>query len=309
MINRVELLEATLDSLPEGVALLGENCHAVFWNEAARAITGYAALEMVGRPLPEGLKPLLEGCCQGGDSDPGVCLLETSHTYPEPGHETGRGFLVHASHKLGHDVSAMSRLLVLRDGLGQRIGTAVLFHPAECLDALPHGETGEDAAVEASQEDLKGRLESLFDDFAQGGVAFGVLWITVDQAHDLCKTHGAGACEAMFKKVEHALAQGLRPGDHLGRWGEDEFLVISHERTPAMLAAHAQVLAGLARTADFRWWGDRVSLTVSIGAAQAESSYTLADLLERAKASMLSSHHAGGNLITPAPEGHSCLPS
>jgi chemotaxis protein MotA len=30
------------------------------------------------------------------------------------------------------------------------------------------------------------------------------------------------------------------------------------------------VLAGLARTADFRWWGDRVSLTVSIGAAQAD---------------------------------------
>jgi hypothetical protein len=55
-----------------------------------------------------------------------------------------------------------------------------------------------------------------------------------------------------------------------------------------MLAAHAQALAGLARTADFRWWGDRVSLTVSIGAAQADSSETLANLLERAhKAAML----------------------
>ena len=29
---------------------------------------------------------------------------------------------------------------------------------------------------------------------------------------------------------------------------------------PEMLAAHAQMLAGLARTADFRWWGDRLSL-------------------------------------------------
>ena len=85
------------------------------------------------------------------------------------------------------------------------------------------------------------------------------------------KTHGAGACEAMLEKIERALANGLRPAEELGRWGEDEFLVISHERTAEMLAAHAQTLAGLARTADFRWWGDRVSLTVSIGAAQATS--------------------------------------
>jgi diguanylate cyclase (GGDEF)-like protein len=217
--------------------------------------------------------------------------------------------MVHMQHKLGHNVSAMARHLVLRDGLGHRIGTAVLFHPAESLDALPHGEAGEDEGVQACQEDLKDRLELLFEDLARGGMTFGVLWISVDQAHELRKTHGAGACEAMLQKVERALMQGLRPAEHLGRWGEDEFLVISHERTAAMLADHAQALAGLTRTADFRWWGDRVSLTVSIGAAQAENAATLANLLEKAKTAMFSSLRAGGNHITAAPEGHSCSPS
>ncbi|HXR39839.1 MAG TPA: diguanylate cyclase [Terracidiphilus sp.] len=297
MTDRVELLEAALDCLPEGITLLGEDCRVVFWNHAAQTITGYAAIDLLGRPAPEPLKPLLECCAASGESDPG--------SGPEP----GRGFLVIAHHKLGHDVSTMARHLLLRDGLGKRIGVAALFHPAECLDALPHGETGEDDDVQASQADLKDRLESLFADFIQGGLAFGVLWITVDQAHDLRKTHGAGACEAMLAKLERALAQGLRPGEHIGRWGDDEFLVISHERTPAMLANHAQTLAGLARTAEFRWWGDRVSLTVSIGAAQAERAGALAELLERAKAAMLSSFHAGGNQIASAPEGHSCSPS
>src|SRR5271157_5106726 len=101
----------------------------------------------------------------------------------------------------------------------------------------------------------------------------------------------------------------LRPGEELGRWGEDEFLVISHELTPEMLAAHAEVLAGLARTADFHWWGDRVSLTVSIGAAQAAPAESLAQLLERAQEAMVSSIHAGGNHITFAPGGQPCLPS
>ncbi|HEY1901404.1 MAG TPA: diguanylate cyclase [Terracidiphilus sp.] len=293
MSDRGELLEATLDGLPEGTALLDENGHLVFWNQAAHAMTGYAAVDVVGRTVPEALRPLLSEC--GAESG--------SHA------ESGRGFPVHAQHKLGHEISAMARLLTLRDGLGGRIGTAVLFHPAECLDALPHGVTGESEDVEWSLDNLKERLESLFEDLTQGGMPFGVLWITVDQAHELRKTHGMGACEAMLKKVKHALAQGLRPAEHLGRWGEDEFLVICHERTPELLANHAATLAGLARTADFRWWGDRVSLTVSIGAAQAESAGALADLLERARAAMSSSQHAGGNRTTQAPEGHSCLPS
>jgi GGDEF domain-containing protein len=113
----------------------------------------------------------------------------------------------------------------------------------------------------------------------------------------------------MLTKVEKALAQGLRPAEYLGRWGEDEFLVISHERTPAMLAAHAQKLAGHARTADFRWWGDRISVTVSIGAAQAEKTTALPDLLGKARAAMTSSSLGGGNQITSAPGGAACLPS
>jgi two-component system cell cycle response regulator len=309
MPDRSELLEATLESFPEGVALLGENCRVMFWNQAAQAITGHAAMEVVGRAAPESLQPLLQCAGCPGNAEARAC---NAH-----GHTSGHGFVVHAQHKLGHEFSAMARLITLRDGLGTRIGKAILFHPAECLDALPHGATGEDEDVEANLEDLKERLETLFEDFAHGGLAFGVLWITVDQAHDLRRTHGAGACEAMLKKVERALGQGLRPAEHLGRWGEDEFLVISHERIAALLASHAQVLAGLSRTADFRWWGDRVSLTVSIGAAQAESCGSLADLLERARTAMFSSCHAGGNRITAAPataptktpEDHSCSPS
>ena len=113
----------------------------------------------------------------------------------------------------------------------------------------------------------------------------------------------------MLEKVEQAMANGLRPAEEMGRWGDDEFLILSHERTPEMLATHAQVLAGLARTADFRWWGDRASLTVSIGAAQAEQEGTLVELLERAKAAMLTSFHAGGNQITSAPGRYVCTPS
>ena len=297
MSDRTELLEATLDNLPEGVALLGEEGLVVVWNPAAEAMTGYPAVELVGRPLPEALESL-----QHFVSEPGKELLGE-------GTRMGRGSLVKTRHKLGHNLSVIARILILRNGMGTRIGTALLFHPADNMDALPHGKDSDNQSVQASQTDMEERLMGVFEDFQHGGMAFGVLWITVDQSHGLRKTHGAGACDAMLEKIARALVHGLRPAEEMGRWGEDEFLVISHERTPEALAAHAQALAGLARTADFRWWGDRISLTVSIGAAQADPAESLAQLLGRAQAAMLSSIHAGGNHITPAQGRHECLPS
>jgi diguanylate cyclase (GGDEF)-like protein len=301
MTDRVDLLEAAIDSLTEGLALLHGDSNGqyevVFWNQAAMAITGHSGVELVGRAMPDSLGSLV------GKSPIQVEPIADSGKY------AGRGCLVGIRHKLGHELSVMMRKQVLRDGFGEQNGECILFHPADHLDALPRGEAGEDATVELSQAEVEDRLEGLIDDHIRGGPPFGILWISIDQAHHLRKTHGKGACDFMLSKVEKALIQGLRPSEYLGRWGEDEFLVISHERTPAMLAAHAQKLAGLARTSDFRWWGDRISITISIGAAQADKLTTLPELLGKASSAMTSSSLAGGNQITTASGGTACSQS
>jgi PAS domain S-box-containing protein/diguanylate cyclase (GGDEF)-like protein len=296
MKDRIELLEAALDCLPEGIAFADLEGQLKFWNRAAEAITGHSSVGLLGRSVRETLEDLIVGGARQ--------WVHETDAQTHPGH----GSLVRVRHRLGHELQVLVRVLALRDALGGRIGTAVVFHPAENLDALPRGDCGENAGLEASQTELEVRLESEHDDFSRGRIPFGVFWITVDQAHDLRKTHGARACEAMLEKVERTLINGLRPTEQIGRWGEDEFLVISHERTAETLAAHGQVLAGLTRTTDFRWWGDRVSLTVSIGAAQADSDETLAQLLARAQAAMLTSIHAGGNHISLAQGRPSCSP-
>ncbi|MDR3723430.1 MAG: diguanylate cyclase [Terracidiphilus sp.] len=284
-MERGELLEALLDCLPDGVVVISQEGVAVCWNRAVEAITGYAALEVVGKPLPEQLEVLANTAMD-------------DEAWPGAGHRRR----LELRHKMGHVIKAIAMRRVLRDGLGGRIGWVMLIHPAQSLDALPHGESDGNTTVLSSQEELEVRLQQKFGDFREGGEPFGILWISVDQAHILRKTHGAGACEAMLAKVQDAMAQGLRAADEMGRWGTDEFLVIAHERTAEMLAAHAQTLAGLARTADFRWWGDRVQLTVSIGFRQAEPDEegTLDELLKSARKAMEASIHAGGNTITEA---------
>jgi diguanylate cyclase (GGDEF)-like protein/PAS domain S-box-containing protein len=297
MTDRLELLEATLDTLPDGIVLADPEGRIAFWNSAAEAITGYPRVNLLGRPVNEALQTLVVGGARQWSAHAGA------HTHPGP------GTLVPLRHRLGHQLPAIVRVVVLRNGLGERIGNLVVFHPAQSLDALPHGATTDNSGVEKDVTNLQERLEREFEDFTQGAPPFGVLWLTIDQGQSLRRTHGPQACDAMFERVERTLAGGLRHTDQLGRWGDDEFLVLSHERTAEMLAAHAQMLAGLARTADFRWWGDRVSLTVSVGAAQADTSETLAQLLERAQIAMSSSLHAGGNRITSASGRLSCSPS
>ncbi len=201
------------------------------------------------------------------------------------------------------------RTRVLRDGLGTRIGSVVAFREAEPRDALPHGTVTPDSDAVDAQARVEERVEELFNDCKYRDLPFGLLWISVDQAEDLRKTHGTRACEAMLERVERRLTNGLRLNEEMGRWGDDEFLVIAYEPCGEVLEAHAQSLAGLARTADFRWWGDRVSLTVSIGAAHAERGESLSGLLERAQSALHSSMHEGGNHITLASGRHACLPS
>ena len=59
MTDRTELLEAAFDNVPEGVGLFDGEGAVMFWNQAAQGITGYSAVELQGRRLPECLEPLL----------------------------------------------------------------------------------------------------------------------------------------------------------------------------------------------------------------------------------------------------------
>ncbi len=301
MTDRNALLEAALDSRPDGIALLGLDGEVVFWNRAAEEITGFPGFEVLRQPVPAPLNSLLLEFTLPIDFAP-------SSVQPP-----ARLSIVQTRHKLGHSIQAMMRRVTLCDALGAPIGTAVVFHPAESLDALPHGDSDDTPTedLQASQADLEERLQAEFDDFARGGPPFGVLWISVDQAQELRKTHGVAACHAMLDKVRHALVQGLRPAEQLGRWGDNEFLIVAHERSAGMLAAHAHNLAGLARTTDFRWWGDRISISVSIGGAQSLNApgESLVQLLERARTAVGASLQAGGNRAAIAPERSACFPS
>jgi diguanylate cyclase (GGDEF)-like protein len=311
----VELLEMALDAMEEGIAVLEGESRVLFWNHAAAAMTGYRGADLLARPLPFDFYRMDRHHQDALENTRSITLIDAPRT--EARDETGAGTedesrpaagwtdrpaLVHLKHCEGHVLPAMLRRTPLRNALGRRIGTLLRFHPVEEVDTLPHGDMDEDDSkqVEHSQAEMEDRLDEAWQEWTASQVPLGLLWITVDQAATMRKTHGHDASEAMMTIVERTLLHALRPTEILGRWGSNEFLVLCHERTPEMLMHHARHVVGLARTADFRWWGDRVSLTVSIGAAQARQDEKLANLgslLQRAQRAMQASQRAGGNEV------------
>ena len=331
MTDHTDLLAGAFDLIDEGIVLLDCSSYVVLCNAAAASLTGYHAPDLLSHPCPadfyvvdEHHRKKTEAAARARIDDSGDALARFGRNiagYSDAdniaaGHSASSGgpptfahpTLVALRHRLGHTVPAMLRRVQREDCQHNPIGAALLFHSVEARQALAHGDPAEGVAIEQSQADMEDRLNAAHQQWLTHQTPLGLLWITVDQAASLRKTHGRDAREAMLRIVEHTLQHGLNPGEVLGRWGRDEFLALSHERSPALLLEHAQRIAGFARTADFRWWGDRVSLTVSIGAVHAAEADALPSLLDRAQHAMHASVFAGGNQVTQARE-HSCSQS
>jgi len=268
-----EILEAALGAFEEGIAVLDADSRVLFWNHAAAAISGYQSAEMIARELPGGF----------------------FHEDPHPQTHHDFGFAewplpVHLHHHQGYTFPAMLRRTALRNSLGKRSGTLLRFHSTDEIDVLPHGETEEDGVldhhIQQSQASLEEMLNAAWREWRSAAAPFGLMWLTVAQAATLRRTHGRDACEAMLGIVERTLLHGLGHAEMLGRWGAHEFLVLCHEQTAEMLEARARHLRETASTAEFRWWGDRIAISVSIGAAQAEEDEALSNLLSRAREKM-----------------------
>lgn len=301
-VTLTELLDSALNILEEGFAVLDQEARVVAWNPAATAATGFRRAEMLGRPLPDAFYEI----------DPHAAHAQEGAGFRIDRPE--RPIPVNLRHHQGHTLPAMLRLTPLRDALGHRCGTVLRFHPSAEMDALPHGETCADADLDEHVDhnvcNLEERLQQAWQEWSDTGAPFGLLWVLVDQAEMLLKTHGRDASEAMLAIVERALSHALHPTEILGRWGHHEFLVLCHERNAELLLLHGRHLCDLTHSADFRWWGDRVPLTISVGCAQAAAEVKLRALMQHARQAMERARLAGGNTalleageITRTPDG------
>lgn len=157
----------------------------------------------------------------------------------------------------------------------------------DALTALPNRSAFEALAREALQDPAHPPMALAYIDLDN-------LKLVNDTA-----SHGAG--DALIGAVAHALQQHLVPGDLLGHYGGDEFVVLLRNCTPAAARERAQVLLRAVEGTQCRFGNEKHGTTASIGLVPFRPEQVLyAEVLSQADAACFSAKEQGGDRVMVA---------
>ena len=142
-------------------------------------------------------------------------------------------------------------------------------------------------------------LESSVRDRISSEERFGVLFLDVDHFKSVNDKYGHYVGDQVLKAAAGALKKGIRPGDLLGRYGGEEFMILVAGAGPES----ARLVAKRLREAVFaleQIEGGPERVTISIGVAvfdprQKQESYT--ELIKRADQALYAAKGAGRNCV------------
>jgi diguanylate cyclase (GGDEF)-like protein/PAS domain S-box-containing protein len=266
------LLRRVADSLPIGLMVLAQDRTIVFANAGLPDVLGIGAantLDAVLEPVRAGdrerLDKALTALLDGQVDDALEVELDAA----------------------GDTRRCLFTLAALTDDEGLRGAVASI------TDITASSRMHDDLTLRATYDPLTGcrnrasiRAELEHGLSGDGAEHTAVFFIDLDRFKNVNDTHGHSAGDQLLVEVTRRLAGALRPGDALGRWGGDEFLVICphvHTAQEALVIVGrlAAGLAGPIRVAE-----TTVEAGASIGVARAALGITADGLIAQADAAM-----------------------
>jgi diguanylate cyclase (GGDEF)-like protein/PAS domain S-box-containing protein len=297
-LQNPEIFRAALESLQTGVCVVDRERKINFWNDGAEKITGYLRQDVVGRSCGEILLTKYHErkvvFCE--HSCPLVAAMQDGQA---------RESRVYLHHKSGYAVPVNLRAVPIHDEHGHVVGAVESFVEMPWVSKRPR--PGSDLAVGHGLDALTQLPDYIFTEsyladrlkFAsEHAIPFGLLCIQLDQLEVLTARHGLDAAEAILNVVAHTLRNGLDPTDFVGRWSEDQFVAIVANCSESDLLITAERLNRLAQSSEISWWGDRLSVTVSVGGTLLRPGEPLVTLLERAGNALKQAMENGGNFAS-----------
>jgi diguanylate cyclase (GGDEF)-like protein/PAS domain S-box-containing protein len=292
-----EICEAILDCLEDGVYLIDRHHKIAFWNRGAEEITGFARQDVLGRSCEDHiLHSRRDGTALCGSECPLPRTILDGKT---------RNLELFLRHRDGHCVPIRTRTTPIRNSAGELIGAAEIFEhstnaagrPSRAYELGAHGCL--DPLTGAAERTYANTyLAEQLSEFEAYELPLSVLRVDVDGLRDVNRNRGREAGDAVLRLVVRTLSENLAHGDLLARLDEDEFLVILTSCSGDALRDLAERARLVVSLSAISWWGDQLSVTVSIGGAAARRGDTVDTLLERAGESLNRSKSNGGDRIT-----------
>jgi PAS domain S-box-containing protein/diguanylate cyclase (GGDEF)-like protein len=277
---------AILESLPSGVYVVDRERRILFWNDGAEQITGYQRHEVIGRLCHDNLMV-------HGDEDTLLATIQDG---------TPRVSDIFLRHKDGQGVPVRVRAVAIRDAYGTVIGVAETFdehYAGPDLRGHPHTRTVqnhlEDLTGISDHQSTQSYLQAFLEDFAEEHTVFSALSIAVDEFEKFRTAHSVEAAHRILHAVALTLRRNLRECDVVGHWEESRFVILLADCPAAMVGRVAKMLMRVVGGAAISWWGDRLSVTVSIGGTAVCPEDTPESVVLRSEQALRSCLEAGGN--------------
>jgi diguanylate cyclase (GGDEF)-like protein/PAS domain S-box-containing protein len=287
-----------IDDLHDGLYIVDSDRKIVFWNHAAERISGYAAKEVIGSPCADNILCHVDDaglnlCC-------GECPLAVTINSGAP-HDAE----VFLHHKSGHRVPVSVRVMPLTDDDGNVIGAVETFSDSSHRTAneMRLKELEKLALLDgltqlANRRYLDRELESRLEEMNRYEIPFGILFMDLDDFKAINDRYGHDTGDKVLQFVAGTFSANSRPFDLYGRWGGEEFVGIIRNVNTANLKHMGQRLRRLVEKSFVFVDGEKLKVTISIGATMAVENDTVHTLFQRADGLMYQSKAAGKNRLT-----------
>jgi PAS domain S-box-containing protein/diguanylate cyclase (GGDEF)-like protein len=275
--TELEIFRAVIENAPIGICLVDRERQIFLWNRAAERITGYLRQELVGRKCSD---DVLVNNQEGGQ------MLIGAHSPLTETIREGRRLEAHVylHHKDGHQLGVQLWASPLRNEQGAIFGAVECFEErkvdAQSQDLAAYGCL--DAVTELPNPGFtRFYLGEALNAFAEYRLPFCVLRVKIREFSQFRSTRGKAAADKLLHMLGQTLKHTLAADDVVGRWQEDEFLIVAPGRPAEMLRQMSEEIRAITEDASISWWGDQLSVQILVMAAAAQPQDTLASLLER----------------------------
>lgn len=300
-LQNPEILRTVLDSLQTGVCVVDRDGKIVFWNQGAAHAAGYMQHEVMGRCSQDVMV-----CPRGDPSNHEQSLACPFTRTLHEGKPTTVG--MHLRHKRGYSVPVLVHLAPVRNQHGSIVAVAASFDAQSSRSQAEHSRrnlpplAGMDASSGVANHHLTlFHLQENLASFTQYHIPFGILRVRADGLEHFRAAYGREASDAISLVIAQTLSNSFRPSDFVGRWSDDEFLVLLSNCGSAGVQSVYERSRKLSPSAEIRWWGELLAVPISMGYTSVELGDTIDLLLQRAECPQPSSTAFAAAAGSPRP--------
>jgi diguanylate cyclase (GGDEF)-like protein/PAS domain S-box-containing protein len=287
-----------LGSLYDGFCFIGREKKILFWNEGIARHIGYTPSEVMKNhswdsilhPVDSAGMPLSGDCCP------------VTQTFKDG---KVREMEVYLTHKKKHAVPVYLRIAPVNDhGVRAIVAMEILSETSPKFTLSKRLHELERAALLDPLTGLPNRrymemsLQSRYEELQRYRWPFGVIFIDIDHFKNINDTYGYESGDRLLRTVGNTMVHSLRPFDHLGRWGGEEFLAILVNVDEENLYSVAHRTRLIIERSTIAIGEKNIRVTVSIGATRAYNGDTVNAVVQRADHLLYQSKQAGRNCVS-----------